>query len=500
MTRLQDLLQNITVTEAFQAAEMEISGISYHSQKVSQGELFICITGYSTDGHKYLGDAVRRGAAAAIVERIQPEIDVPQYVVPNSRIAMARLASAFYGHPSDKMTMIGITATNGKTSTTYMTNAILEQHGFKTGMMGTVVIKIDDERIPSELTTPESLDLQAYLKQMVDRGVSHVSMEVSSAAQETHRVETVDYDIVCFNNLSREHIDSHGTFENYFAAKSRLIREAGTNSFAVLNLDDEHAASLVTQTSAQVVTFGMKSREGVLSCKDLDLSTGRAKFTVEIMKPFQTLGGERLMPGEFRVELRIPGLHSVYNSMAAIAIALLCGVSVATVQETLRTFGGVERRFEFIHENAFTIIDDHFANPGNIDVTLETLRYMDYENFHLVYAIRGARGPIINRENAESIVKWMNRLERHELIATRSQSHVNRHNTVSDEEVDVFLAVMNEAGIEVKLYEELPDAIGEALTQAGRGDLILLAGCQGMDPGAEIALGLLERLGSNEGR
>ncbi|SFJ74461.1 UDP-N-acetylmuramoylalanyl-D-glutamate--2,6-diaminopimelate ligase [Paenibacillus sp. UNC496MF] len=496
MTKLQDLLQAITITDTFHAGDSEITGISYHSQKVEPGQLFVCITGYSTDGHKYLGDAVKRGAVAAIVERIQPEIDVPQYVVPNSRIAMARLASAYYGRPADRMTMIGITATNGKTSTTYMTNAILERHGFKTGMIGTVVVKIDEERIPAELTTPESLDLQAYLKRMVDAGVSHVSMEVSSAAQEANRVESVDYDIVCFNNLSREHIDSHGTFENYFAAKSKLIRGAGERSFAVLNLDDEYAASLATETRAKVITFGMRSGEGTLHCKDLDLSTGRAKFTVEILKAFEA-NGVRHEPGEFRVDLRIPGLHSVYNSMAAIAIALLCGVSVATIQETLRTFGGVERRFQFIHEDAFTIIDDHFANPGNIDVTLETLRYMDYEDFHLVYAIRGARGPIINRENAESIVKWMNRLERRELIATRSRSHVNRHNVVSDEETDVFLEVMNEAGIEVKLFDELPDAIGAALGEAKRGDLILLAGCQGMDPGAEIALQLLGKPGTD---
>lgn len=492
MTNLKQLLQHTTVTEPYDAGDIAITGISYHSQKVSAGDLFICITGYATDGHKYLADAVGRGAIAAIVERPQPEIAVPQFVVPNSRIAMAQLASAYYGHPSDKLTMIGITATNGKTSTTYMTNAILEEHGLKTGMIGTVVIKIDDEQIPSELTTPESLDLQAYLGQMADRGVTHVSMEVSSAAQEAHRVETVNYDIVCFNNLSREHIDSHGTFENYFEAKSRLIREAGENSWAVLNLDDEHAASLAGRTRANVLTFGMKSREGTLHCKDLDLSTGRAKFTVEILKPFEA-AGQKYTPSEFRVELRIPGLHSVYNSMAAIAIALLCGIPVATIQATLRTFGGVERRFQFIHEDAFTIIDDHFANPGNIDVTLETLRYMDFEQFHLVYAIRGARGPIINRENAESIVKWLDKLEKRELIATRSQSHVNRHNTVSDEEADVFMEVMNAAGIEVQLYEELPDAIGQALSQAGRGDLILLAGCQGMDPGGEIALAMLER-------
>ncbi|WP_308637087.1 Mur ligase family protein [Paenibacillus silvisoli] len=492
MTRLQELLQATAVEGSYRPdAELEVNGISYHSQKVSPGDLFVCITGYSTDGHKYLPDAVKSGAAAAIVERIQEDIEIPQYVVPNSRIAMAQLADAFYGHPSSKLKMIGITATNGKTSTTYMTNAILEQHGLKTGLIGTVVIKIDDEKIPSELTTPESLDLQSYLKQMVDRDVTHVSMEVSSAALESHRVETVDYDIVCFNNLSREHIDSHGTFEKYFEAKASLIRGAGEHSSAVLNLDNEHAASLVGETRANVVTYGLKSREGTLYCKDLDLSTGRAKFTVEILKPFKGDGVE-YVPGEFRVELRIPGLHSVYNSMAAIAIALLCGIPVATIQEALRTFGGVERRFEFIYEDEFIIVDDHFANPGNIDVTLETLRYMDYEQCHFVYAIRGHRGPIINRENAEAIVKWMNRLEMRDIIATRSASHVNKNNTVSDEEADVFLEVMQGAGIEVKLYNELPDAIAFALSKAGRGDLILLAGCQGMDPGAEIALNMLK--------
>ncbi|AZN38958.1 Mur ligase family protein [Paenibacillus albus] len=493
MTKLRELLQETAIINTYQAAAdaTAISGIAYHSGKVQEGNLFVCITGYATDGHKYLRDAVAKGAIAAIVERVQEDVDVPQYVVSNSRIALAQLGSAYYGHPSEKLKMIGITATNGKTTTTYMTNAILEQHGLKTGLIGTVVIKIDDTNIPSELTTPESLDLQSYLAQMVERGVSHVSMEVSSAALESHRVETVDYDIVCFNNLGREHIDSHGTFENYFAAKSSLIKRAGEHSFAVLNLDDEYSSSLVTETAAQVVTFGMKSSEGTLHCKDLDLSTGRAKFTVEIKKPFKS-GDIEYTPGEFRVELRIPGLHSVYNSMAAITVALLCGIPIATIQEALRTFGGVERRFEFIHEDEFIIIDDHFANPGNINVTLETMRYMDYEKFHLVYAIRGHRGPVTNRENAEAIVEWMNRLEMREIIATRSESHVNKNNTVSDEEAEVFLEVMKDAGIEVKLYRELPDAIATALSQAGRGDLVLLAGCQGMDPGAEIALKQLE--------
>lgn len=485
--RLSELLRSIDVKQAFNDQGLNISGVSYHSGKVTDGQLFVCVRGYKTDGHKYLPQAVTKGAVAAVVEEFQEGIDVPQYVVENARIALARLGDAFYGHPSKKMNMIGITATNGKTSTTFMTNAILERQGFKTGLIGTVSVKIDDTSIPAVLTTPESLDLHYYLKQMVDKGVTHVSMEVSSAALETHRVEKVDYDIVTLNNISREHIDSHGSFEQYFAAKSSLIRNAGENCFAVLNLDDPYSASLIKETKAQVITFGVESKQGHLYCKNLNLTTGRAKFTVEILKPFSVdqIEYER---SEFDVELSVPGLHSVYNSMVAITVALLCGVSISTIKETLSSFEGVERRFEFIYEDEFKMIDDHFANAGNINVTLQTLNFMKYKKLHLVYAIRGERGPTVNRENAETIVEWASKLGLEEVIATKSVSHVTEKDWVTDEEEQVFLEVMGEAGIKVNLYNELPDAISHALEEVEPEDLILLAGCQGMDYGAEVAL------------
>jgi len=490
MVSLKELLSSIEIIDAIHPKDIQISGLSYHSKKCSDGHVFVCINGYQTDGHKYLANAVQNGAAAAIVEQFQEHIDIPQFRVANSRIALAQLGAAFYSYPAEKMKMIGITATNGKTSTSYMANEILEKHGLRTGLIGTVVIKIDDHSIPSELTTPESLDLQHYLKQMVDKDVSHVCMEVSSAAQETHRVETIAYDIVTMNNLSREHIDSHGTFERYWEAKSRLIRHAGSDSVAILNLDDEYSASLIHETAAQVVTFGLKNREGHFYCKDLDLTTGRAKFKFEIIKPFQVQQME-FKPGEFTLELAVPGLHSVYNSMVAAIIGLLCGASPETIQQAFKEFGGVERRFEFIYEDEFTIVDDHFANPGNINVTLETVKYMEYEQMRLLYAIRGNRGVTVNRENAEAIVEWMKKLEISELSATRSVSHVTAKDTVTDDEVDAFMEVMNNAGIEVRLFDELPDAITDTLSHAKRGDLILLAGCQGMDPGAEIVHQLL---------
>ena len=487
MVKLRELLNLIEVKDVYNDKDLTISGISYHSKKATDGNLFVCIKGYKTDGHKYLSNAVKNGAVAAIVEEVQEDVNVPQYVVENSRIALARLGSAFYHNPSDKMKMIGITATNGKTTTSFMVNSILENEGLKTGLIGTVVIKVDDESTPAELTTPESLDLQYYLKKMVDKQVSHVTMEVSSAALETHRVEAVNYDIVTLNNISREHIDSHGSFEKYFEAKSSLIKNASENSFAVLNLDCPYSASLINETKAQVITFGVNSRDGHIACKNLDLTTGRAKFTVEILKQFK-VDGREYTPTEFEVQLSVPGLHSVYNSMVAMIIGLLCGVSISTIQNTLKNFVGVERRFQFIFEEDIKIIDDHFANSGNIDVTLETLKYMDYENLHLVYAIRGERGPTVNRENAETIAKWAPKLGLTEIIATKSISHVTDKDRVTDEELSVFQEVMDKAKIKVHLFDELADSIFYAITKASEGDLILLGGCQGMDFGAEIAL------------
>ncbi|OZM56662.1 UDP-N-acetylmuramyl peptide synthase [Lottiidibacillus patelloidae] len=493
MEKLSHLLKKINVISTINEKDLTVNGITYHSQKVTLNDVFVCIKGYKTDGHKYIKNAVENGAVAAIVEEFQEDVEIPQYKVENSRIALAQLGAYFYGEPSKKLKMIGITATNGKTTTSYMTNEILENEGLKTGLIGTVAIKIDETVIPAELTTPESLDLQNYLKQMVDQNVSHVTMEVSSAALELHRVEKVDYDIVTFNNFGREHIDMHGTVEKYFDAKSSLIRNASERSVAILNLDCPYSSSLINKTKATTITFGVDNTEGHFYCKHLDLSTGRAKFTFQILKPIN-VNNIDISPGEFEVELGVPGLHSVYNAMVAIGISLLSGVSVTTIQNTLKQFKGVERRFEFVFEDGIKIIDDHFANPGNINVTLQTLNFMEYEKLHLTYAIRGERGPKVNKENAEAIVNWAKKLNIEEVTATRSISHVTDKDKVTEEELKVFLEVMEQANIKVNLFDELPDATAYSLANASSGDLILLAGCQGMDYGAEIILKQIDEM------
>lgn len=485
--KLETLLQAIEIVEIVGNPQIEVRGISYHSQKVREGDVFVCIRGYLTDGHKYLKNAVESGAVAAVVESIQEDVLVPQIVVKDSRVALAALGAQYYGHPSNKMKMIGITATNGKTTTSYMVNSILEQMHLRTGLIGTVMIKNHDHHIPAELTTPESLDLQRYLFEMVTNDVSHVTMEVSSSALELNRVHQVDFDIVAFNNLSREHIDAHGSYEAYKKAKTSLIKKAKSGATAILNLDSPESAALINEVQADVVTYGLNETGGNLVCRNLDLSSGRGTFSVEVQESFKGQAGQ-VEPVTFDVSLAVPGLHSVYNALSAIAIALTAGAPIPAIQEGLKAFKGVERRFEFIHEGDFIIVDDHFANAGNIDVTLKTLDYMRFNRMVMVYAIRGNRGPTVNRENAEMISKWAKKLDLDEIIATKSIHHVTKKDTVTGQEVDVFMEVMTREGIRVILLDDLEEAIQLGLKKVLKGDLLLLAGCQGMDFGGEIAL------------
>ncbi len=492
--KLQTLLNSITIEDAKPGPDSTIRGLAYHSEQVEEGFLFVCLKGYKTDGHLYLKQARNKGAAAAVVEYIQPGLDIFQYCVADSRSALAALADRFYDHPSAKIHVTGVTATNGKTSTTYMLNSILEEQGLNTGLIGTVIVKTGRNNVqPAGLTTPESLDLHRFFSRMVEQNVSHAVMEVSSSGLELNRVGHIDFDTVVLNNISREHIDLHGSFEAYFKAKAALIRNAKKGSWAILNMDCPYSSSLVNETAAQTFTYGLKNREADCLVSGLDLSTGRARFKVEILKkdPASIFAG---YPDFFRVELSVLGLHSVYNAMAAILAALLQGIPIRVIQKALRNFGGVERRFELIFEDDLKVIDDHFANYGNINVTLETLQMMDYNNLHLVYAIRGGRGVTVNRENAEAIAEWAPRLGLEKVIATTSVSHVDEKDVVSEEERIVFEEVMIKAGLKTEIHEELPGAIARGLENASSGDVILLAGCQGMDYGASLCLEQIHRL------
>lgn len=489
--QLSELLNAIDIEESLNEEEKTIDTVAYHSGEVTPNALFVCIKGYETDGHSYAAAAVKKGAVALVVERFLPDISVPQYRVKKSREALASLGDVYYQHPSKDLVLIGITATNGKTSTSFMANSILEENNLKTGLIGTVMVKYGKTLVPSILTTPESLDLHGYFAKMRDEAISHVTMEVSSSALELKRVGNVSFDIVALNNISREHIDLHGSFEEYYDAKASLVREARANQFAVLNLDDAYSSSLQTETKASVVTYGIENNTGHLHCKNLDLSSGRGKFTVEVLKPFKTRGGQTIEPMEIEVNLSVAGYHSVYNAMSAITIGLIADVPVEKIQSGIERFKGVERRFQFIYENDFKIVDDHFANAGNIEVTLETLTKMDFNKLHVVYAIRGNRGVTTNRENAETLAKWAPKLGLKKVIVSLSESHVVRKDEVLPAELEAFKEEMDKVNVEVELHKEMPEALQSSLDQVRENDVILIGGAQGMDFGAKYILNQL---------
>ncbi|MDO5037050.1 MAG: UDP-N-acetylmuramyl-tripeptide synthetase [Tissierellia bacterium] len=483
--KLKDLLEGLDFKNTLDLEEdLEIVSVEDNSQSVKKGSIFVAIKGYITDGHKYIQDAKDRGAHLAIVQEKSP-VDLPQLVVEDSRIALAQLAAKFYDYPSKKMTMIGITATNGKTSTAFMLEEILKKAGHVVGMIGTVRLSYPGVSLASILTTPGSLDLQYHLAQMVKAGVEYVIMEVSSSALELHRVYGIDFDIVTFNNLSHEHIDQHGSYEKYVQFKSRLITQAKEEGASILNQDVPEINSLKDQTASQVFSYSFKDPADIV-LGQVDLSTGLAAFNYQVPKEIKR-GDWTLPKTDLAVQLKVAGYHSLMNAFVAITAALLLKIDPEDILMGLEDFSGVERRFEMIYDEDFKILDDHFANVKNIQVTLQTLEKMVYKDLHILYAIRGGRGLQVNRENSEEIAKWLKKLKPAHFMACLSQGTVGPKDQVQAEERAIFEEVMEESGFEVPIEEELKPAIISTLEKADKGDIVLLAGCQGMDLGAKIA-------------
>lgn len=460
--------------------DLNIDMVYYNSRLVKPGGLFVAIEGLEVDGHAYIDDAIARGAVALLVTK-DIDSDLPTYRTLNNRKALALISDKFYQHPSKDLKIFGLTASNGKTSTSMMLKSILEARGESPGIIGTVMYKVGDEEVASKLTTPESLELQGIFRSMVDEGIKTCIMEVSSVGQEMYRVHKTDFDIVCMNNITREHIDQHGTFEKYFEEKKKTITRAKEDAFAILNLEDPYAASLINETRARVITFSDKNQEADVYARDIDISTGFGSFTLGV-------GSKLLNQKEERpVKLRVAGYHSIVNALSAAAMALADGTDLETVVRGLEAYKGIERRFQQIYDDEFMVVDDHFANIGNINMTLQTLSKMAYKNAHIFYAIRGNRGVTVNGENVDTFLAWKDKLRLKTFFASKSTDTVVKHDVVSPEEEKIFRNKM-EGKQAYTMFETLREGIEAIIDELGQGDVLLLAGCQGMDYGAKIFL------------
>lgn len=478
--KLKTILEKIDFELIQGNLDTEVSDIQNDSRKVTEGNLFFCITGAKSDGHEYAKDVVAKGAAVLIVEK---PVNVPESVtvckVESSRYAMAMISAAFYGYPSEQMTVIGITGTKGKTTTTYMIRSMLEAAGHKTGLIGTIESIIGDQVIPSPNTTPESTVLQRRLREMVDAGLDSVVMEVSSQGLMLDRVAGVDFDYGIFTNLSEDHIgpNEHKDFADYLGWKSKLFTMCKTGIF---NLDDPYCEQIMEGHTCDVVTFG-KNAQADYSAYDLQLfekdgSLGisyRLKITAaaDLMSGIEGEGlgdaGDRGGASGDKVVVGMPGEFSLYNSLSAIAVARRMGVPMKEVLEILKNIR-VKGRVELIPiSDAFTLLIDYAHNAVSLESILKTLRAYEPGRLISLFGCGGNRSKVRRFEMGEASGHLADLT-----IITSDNPRDEDPQAIID---DIKTGIAKTDGA----YVEIPDrkeAIRYAILHAEKGDVIVLAG------------------------
>ena len=394
--KLAELLRDVDTLEMHVPEDLDISGLAYDSRAVTPGEAFVAIRGFESDGHKYIPQAAEKGAACVICEE-KPAVDVPYVIVRDSRMALALASRNFFGDPASRMKLIGVTGTNGKTTTTYLVKHMLElERGAKVGLIGTNGNMIGSEFLHTERTTPESFELQKLLREMADAGCTHVVMEVSSHSLVLHRVAGLHLAVGIFTNLTQDHLDFHKTMENYAEAKSLMFDMCDK---AVINLDDEWSKFMLDHCHCPALTFS-ESEHGDLRAHDIELRSSGVSFTAEY-------AGERE-----RVELGIPGLFSVYNALGVIGTGLSLGLSLGECAHSLISARGVKGRVEVVPTDGdYTILIDYAHTPDALENVLKSMRAVTRGRLVALFGCGGDRDrtkrPIMGRiaaDNADFVV------------------------------------------------------------------------------------------------
>ena len=378
--KLKELLADIKVLKATADMDLEIADVAYDSRKVQPGGMFVAVTGFATDGNRFIPMAMEKGAAVIVTAK-EPEQEVPYVLVESDRLALAYIGRNFYGNPAESVKMIGVTGTNGKTSSTLLLKHILEVvKGAKVGLMGTMEYIIGDEHIPADRTTPESFELQALLARMRDAGCTHVIMEVSSHAIALDRVAGITYDVASFTNLTEDHLDFHKTMENYCDTKAILFQRCRK---AVGNLDDSWYDRLCGNACCPVLTVSAKGSAD-LYAQDLELLSDGVSFTA-------VSGGEKVA-----VKLPIPGKFTVYNALNVLGMAMQLDVSLADAAAALRTAEGVKGRVEVVPTPGkdYTILIDYAHTPDGLENVLSSGKGFCKGRLIAVFGCGGDRDPI----------------------------------------------------------------------------------------------------------
>ncbi|WP_223700320.1 UDP-N-acetylmuramoyl-L-alanyl-D-glutamate--2,6-diaminopimelate ligase [Sutcliffiella deserti] len=456
--KLQNLIKYLHRYQVSSSINPEITSVVMDSRKAKPGSLFFCIKGYTVDGHQFVEEAIQNGAVAIIAERVL-HVSIPVIVVPDTKRAMAILADIFYGQPTHKIHMIGITGTNGKTTTSHIIESIFQKHGQKTGLIGTIYMKIGNQTNPVRNTTPDALTLQETFHHMVQSNVETVVMEVSSHALHMGRVYGCDYDVAVFTNLTQDHLDYHKTMEEYQFAKSLLFSSLGYSynlekpKFAVLNADDPASACFSQATAAQVITYGIKNPSDIMA-ENLEMTGKGTKFDL--------VYDNKIIP----IQLKLVGEFSVYNVLAAIAASHVSNIPMDTIVSVVEEMEGVPGRFEVIDEGQnFTVIVDYAHTPDSLENVLKTTRTLVKNRVTCVVGCGGDRDR-----------------SKRPLMAKTAVIHADRAIFTSDnprtEDSNQIFSDMK-SGVTNRSYEIIEDrreAIFTAIREAKADDIVLIAG------------------------
>jgi UDP-N-acetylmuramoyl-L-alanyl-D-glutamate--2,6-diaminopimelate ligase len=436
--------------------EIPIHGIECDSRKVEKDFMFIAVRGAKEDGRKYLSEAVARGASAIVMDS-KPEnpVSVPVVQLPESREAVSRLSGVFYDQPSQQMKMVGITGTNGKTTTAYLLEHILRSQMIASGVFGTINYRFGSVVIPAVETTPGPLKLQQILSQMRAAACQVVAMEVSSHALDQDRVKGIVFKTAVFTNLTQDHLDYHGDLETYFQAKAKLFTSLPASSFAVINVDDAWGRRLVKMTQAQVLTFGINNDA---DHRALSVQKKFGETVVEL-----TYGGQKAL-----LTLPMMGAHNIYNALGAIAAAGTLGVSYEKAIQSLQSFPGVPGRLETISGGQdFAVLVDFAHTPDGLLNVLKSLQEYRKNKLILVFGCGGDRDRAKRPQMAAIAAQFCD-----EVIITSDNPRSENPGQIAQEISAGFPASF-------KAYQIALDrrkAIRLALLKARTGDIVLLAG------------------------
>ncbi len=482
---LSRLLQGVEGVPFGRWEGVKVTGIAIDSQKVRAGDLFVALRGRHADGTRFLPEAVRRGARAAIVPLdCQPQGGVPGLRVAEPRETLSLVSARLFGEPSKQLFVVGVTGTNGKSTVTHMAAQILEAAGTPAGVWSTPEVYSGVRRFRPKLTTPEAHDLHGFFREVVDSGMRAACIEVSSHAVVQRRVAHVRFEAGVVTNLTRDHLDFHPDFEAYFSAKLAFVESLPDEAACVLNEDDPWVSRMAGGARARVISFGFSNRASLRAC-DVAYPPAGSRFAVRARPSLSDLA-----PAWFPVEIPVPGRHNVLNALAAVGAGLAAGVPPGTIQRALAGFRPPARRLETTRIGPYTVINDVAMNEASYEAVLETMRLLRFPQLVVVNAVRGNRGPEVNARIASVLARWNRELGFAPLIVTLSHTHVARYEAdyrVRPEELDAFVAAARAGGLELCVHEELPDAIREGVDRLEPGGVLLLLGTFGIDEGALIA-------------